>query len=229
MRVKYLHAALFFALLVFGFLSVNLLIAKSFSFNGLSRADNIDKSLESIYATKLRSNAEEAPNGEPHDGRITITYTVSSRGNLKSDVGLFGAFAAETFNDARGWKRAGVDFREIKSDGRFNLIISEAKYLPEFSPICSVNYSCRVGKNIIINDDRWTDATDLWNASGGSLRDYRHMVINHEVGHFLGHIDNDPICDGIGHKAPLMQQQSMNLRGCLFNPWPLDNELWVKI
>ena len=55
------------------------------------------------------------------------------------------------------------------------------------------------------------------------MRDYRHMVVNHEMGHWLG--SGHQYCGGIGQPAPVMQQQSIDLQGCAFNPWPLDWEL----
>jgi hypothetical protein len=54
------------------------------------------------------------------------------------------------------------------------------------------------------------------------LRDYRHMVVNHEAGHFLGF--GHANCGGPGQLAPVMQQQSINLQGCQHNPWPLQWE-----
>lgn len=158
-----------------------------------------------------------------------VTYSITVKGSPSSDLQEFRKMASETLNDTRGWMRAGVWFQEVSSGGDFNLTLSEAKYMTNFSSVCSADWSCRVGSSVIINDDRWTNATDSWNGAGGNLRDYRHMVINHEVGHFLGHADNVPVCSGTGNLAPLMQQQSMSLRGCKFNPWPLEKELWTRV
>ncbi len=58
------------------------------------------------------------------------------------------------------------------------------------------------------------------------LAQYRTMVINHEVVHALGHIDNETPCGGDKQSAPLMQEQSMFLKECSPHPWPLDGELW---
>lgn len=135
---------------------------------------------------------------------------------------------AETLGDARGWRRAGAQFTEVQSGCSFRVILSEARYLPTFSAGCSQYWSCRVGDLIIINDWRWRTGTDAWNNGGGSLLDYRRMVLNHEVGHFLGWWDNEIVCQGPGLPAPLMQQQSMDLRGCAPNPWPIDAELQIR-
>lgn len=156
---------------------------------------------------------------------ITVTYNVSTKGNLRTSFDEFKNQANETLNSARGWARMNVSFKEVASGGMFTLVLAEASQVPFFAPgACSSQWSCRVGRNIIINQDRWISASDAWNNAGGSLRDYRHMVINHEVGHWLGH--DHPSCGGNGQAAPVMLQQSIDLQGCKFNPWPLASELW---
>lgn len=143
---------------------------------------------------------------------------------LTADLAEFKRQANATLNDPRGWARMGVIFQEVASGGMFSLVLAEANQLPVFSPGCSAEYSCRAGRYVIINQDRWLGATPSWNAAGGSLRDYRHMVVNHEVGHWLGHGHED--CAAAGQSAAVMQQQSINLQGCSFNPWPTTSELW---
>ena len=84
------------------------------------------------------------------------------------------------------------------------------------------------GNDVVINVDRWNNATEGWLNAGGTVSRYRTMVINHEVGHRLGHLDNELTCPAVNQPAPLMQQQSMDLLGCVPNEWPLDEELWVS-
>lgn len=153
-----------------------------------------------------------------------VTYTISTKGATSSNLQEFSRQVAETLNDRRGWSQLGVSFQEVSSGGQFDLILSQAELLPTFSAGCSADWSCRVGKAVIVNDARWRGATDAWNASGGSMRDYRHMVVNHEVGHWLGHGHRN--CVQAGAPAAVMQQQSIDLQGCVFNPWPLADELW---
>ena len=155
--------------------------------------------------------------------KITVTYSVSTRGAVTANMSEFKQQANATFNDARGWARMGVFFQEVATGGQFTLVLSEASQLPSFSAGCSAEYSCNVGRYVVINQDRWLGATTPWNAAGGSLRDYRHMVVNHETGHWLGHGHRS--CGGPGQPAPVMQQQSIGLQGCSFNPWPVENEL----
>lgn len=156
-----------------------------------------------------------------------VNYSVETRGVISADLAIFKSYANQTLNDSRGWARLGVSFKEVQSGGSFVLVLSEASQVPSFNySVCSSYWSCQVGNYVIINQDRWLGATDAWNGAGGSLRDYQHMVINHETGHWLGHGHDNTGCSIAGQLAPIMQQQSMDLRGCVFNPWPLNNEIW---
>lgn len=153
-----------------------------------------------------------------------VTYDVTSKGAITANMAEFRSQANATLNDGRGWARLGVSFQEVASGGMFTLVISEASQMPTFSSGCGTEYSCRAGRYVVINQDRWLGATPSWNSAGGSLRDYRHMVVNHETGHWLGH--DHEFCGGPGQPAPVMQQQSIDLQGCTFNAWPTASEMW---
>lgn len=153
---------------------------------------------------------------------ITVGYDVATRGAVSASLAEFKLLANQTLNDSRGWARMNVRFVEVASGGQFSLILATAAEVGAV-PGCGSDYSCRSGRSVLINQDRWNGATTGWNSAGGSLRDYRHMVVNHEVGHWLGHGHSQ--CGGQGQPAPVMQQQSISLQGCSFNPWPLASEL----
>lgn len=174
-----------------------------------------EAALEAARAAGARTNLS---------GRI-VTYSVIQKGVTSSDFAAFQANANATMNDSRGWARLGLSFRQVASGGEFILVLSQASLVPSFSSGCSADWSCRVGQYVIINQDRWNGATAAWNSAGGGLRDYQHMVINHELGHWLGH--DHLSCSGSGNLAPVMLQQSIDLQGCKFNPWPLASELWT--
>jgi hypothetical protein len=76
-------------------------------------------------------------------------------------------------------------------------------------------YSCRFGTTIMINLRRWLNG-----AAGFSMdvAAYRHMVIDHEMGHFLGF--DHMKCPGSGRLAPVMQTQTIALNGCNPNAYP---------
>lgn len=153
-----------------------------------------------------------------------VTYDVLTKGAVVADFAEFRTQANATLNDGRGWSRLGVSFQEVATGGDFTLVLSESSQMTSFSSGCGVDYSCRAGRYVIINQDRWQGATPSWNNAGGSLRDYRHMVINHETGHWLGHDHEN--CSSSGQPAQVMQQQSIDLQGCTFNAWPTASELW---
>ena len=67
---------------------------------------------------------------------------------------------------------------------------------------------------MIINLKRW----QLGVAWYPKLADYRDMVVNHEVGHFLG--NGHVVCPRKGAPAPVMARQTFGLEGCAQNPWP---------
>lgn len=158
--------------------------------------------------------------------KYNITYDISSRGAIKGDLNEFARVVESTFNDSRGWIRAGVKFTRVQSGGRLHMILATGDQVRAAAPGgCSADLSCTVFPLVLINDDRWLNATDSYKQAGLSLADYRTMVINHEVGHFLGHDHTTQCQNGI---APVMLQQSTGLRGCKGNSWPLANELWVS-
>ncbi len=166
--------------------------------------------------------AQAAADAKRASSAMTVTYDVSTRGAVSASLAEFKLQANQTLNDARGWSRMNVRFVEVASGGRFSLVLATANEVGAV-PGCGAEYSCRSGRYVLINQDRWMGATSSWNNAGGSLRDYRHMVVNHETGHWLGHGHSS--CGGAGQAAPVMQQQSISLQGCSFNPWPLDSEL----
>jgi len=150
--------------------------------------------------------------------RRRVTYSVATRGRVTASMKVFRRQARETFDDPRGWRAAGVQFRRVRRGGDFTLVLAAAGTLPSFSSGCSVQWSCRVGRRVIINQLRWRHASPAWNRAGRSLRDYRHLVVNHETGHWLGR--GHAGCHRRG-RAPVMMQQSKGTGRCRFNPWPL--------
>lgn len=148
------------------------------------------------------------------------TYVVRTRGAVKADVARFAASAAASYADPRGWSRAHHRFRRVRSGGAFTLLLAEARYLPTYSSVCSVRYSCRVGRFVIVNDTRWRRSSPFLT---GNRATYRAMVVNHETGHWMGR--PHAYCSRPGRPAPVMQQQSKGMQGCRPNAWPLRREI----
>ena len=68
---------------------------------------------------------------------------------------------AQTYADPRGWRNAGVAFRRVSGASDFSLVLAEASWLPRFSDVCSVTWSCRVGRYVVINQTRWRYASPV--------------------------------------------------------------------
>jgi hypothetical protein len=148
------------------------------------------------------------------------TYSVTTRGAVQADMAAFRSVVAATYDDPRGWLRAHHRFREVERGGDFTVVLSQARYLPAYSWACSSFYSCRVGRYVVINQDRWRRGSPHF---PGPLDEYRAMLVNHETGHWLGR--GHAYCPGRGRLAPVMQQQSKGMHGCRVNPWPLGREI----
>lgn len=148
------------------------------------------------------------------------TYSVRTHGTVRADVEEFARLAAQTYADDRGWARSYQRFEQVDRGGDFTLYLSQASRMKDFSSTCDPRYSCRVGRSVVINETPWLKKTP---AFSGDLRTYRHMVVNHETGHWLGlgHLG----CSRRGALAPVMMQQSKGLGGCRSNAWPLPAEV----
>jgi hypothetical protein len=80
-------------------------------------------------------------------------------------------------------------------------------------------YSCANGGRAVLNLMRWRRGADAYRRN---LRGYRIYLVNHEVGHLLGHAHR--YCPAAGARAPVMMQQTKGVGSCRANPWPLPSE-----
>lgn len=177
------------------------------------------------------TNSSSTYNAVAHeiDGVKVVYYKTLVWGSVEANFEDFRTKVKETLADSRGWERAGLRFVEVTEGQDLNIVLSDADHLEGYDGYCSGQLSCTSGQNeVIINDERWREGTEATVSGGMTTREYQHMVLNHEVGHWLGHYSHIEACDADGGVAPIMLQQSTGLRNCgSFNPWPLDDELWT--
>ncbi|MEU8591970.1 DUF3152 domain-containing protein [Streptomyces sp. NPDC048664] len=79
-------------------------------------------------------------------------------------------------------------------------------------------YNCEIKSGVVVNLKRWVQGSPMFD---GPIHDYRALIINHEMGHFLGF--GHMTCPGPGRPAPVMMQQIKGLHGCVANAWPYDS------
>ena len=132
----------------------------------------------------------------------------------------------ETLADQRGWIRGAVRFQRVAEDADTDVYLAAPKTVDRLCVPLETKgeVSCCVGRNVVFNVKRWKQAVPHWRpGTSGRLLSYRQMVINHEFGHRIG--NGHRYCPDPGKRAPVMQQQTYGLQGCLANPWPLQEEV----
>ena len=153
------------------------------------------------------------------EGRI-VPYAVQIEHGIPIDARDFAVQVHTTVSDPRGWQ--GVDhvaFVAVTSAAAAAIIVTLATPRTTdqlCAPLDTGGWlDCFSRGRAVINSDRWFVGSASY---GSDLADYRHEVVNHEVGHGLGH--DHLYCPGPGQLAPVMQQQTISLQGCRPNPWP---------
>jgi uncharacterized protein DUF3152 len=149
-----------------------------------------------------------------------ITYSIAARGDVGADLTILDRIAREAYADPRGWSLGGaINFKRVSSGGDFILWLASPDAMTLFSDDCSPLWSCRVGRDVVINDGRFRAGSRYWM---GAIDDYRVLLVNHETGHWIGFDHNE--CPGPGAPAPIMMQQSKGVGACVGNSWPLADE-----
>ncbi len=126
--------------------------------------------------------------------------------------------------DPRGWTTNGHDGFQLVSSGPSDFEVKIAS--PDtVDAICGAagldthgEVNCDVGSQVMVNLKRWETGSPEFS---GPVGEYRALIINHEVGHRIGH--GHEACPGPGKPAPAMMQQIYGLHGCEANAWPYDS------
>ncbi|CAM5689756.1 hypothetical protein STENM327S_05842 [Streptomyces tendae] len=153
----------------------------------------------------------------------TLTYVVQVEDGIGIPAPDVAAEVERILADGRGWTADGkVGFRRVSggaSDFRVRLATAGTvdDICGQYGLDTGGEVNCNVGQDVMVNLKRWLLATQYY---ADDVTSYRALIINHEVGHFLGHGHEG--CPGAGRPAPVMMQQIKGLHGCRTNVWPYD-------
>lgn len=164
----------------------------------------------------------------------TLCYKVVLHPNIDDKTGKklnnFTNKVREILKHPKGWN---INFKYIPNSDTNTQLYTVISLTPNevIEQVCGINedipLSCAyVGnssnyeyvKPVHINQYRWKNGSKQ---SKMSLNDYRHYVINHEIGHTLGFLHEPP---RKGCKCPVMHQQTKYVEPGLPNPFPTKKE-----
>lgn len=153
----------------------------------------------------------------PAPERPVRTVRVEVEEGLDVDGALFAQMVMATLNDPRGWGADGsVSFARTDGDADIRVVLASPDEVDDLcAPLETVGrYSCGRNGHAALNYTRWVQATPEF----ADRTQYREYLVNHEVGHLLGHPHVE--CSGPGEVAKIMQQQSVEVHPCVPNGWP---------
>ncbi len=154
-------------------------------------------------------------------------FIVEIEGGLPIKGRAFAAFVEKVLYDKRGWGAGGgLSFKRVDSGPvSFRVALASPALTDSLcAPLDTASlYSCHQDGRAVLNHMRWTKGADSY---GKELRPYRTYMVNHEVGHALGHSAHR-YCTEAGARAPVMMQQTKGGDPCTKNPWPLPPERQV--
>ncbi len=147
-------------------------------------------------------------------------YMVEVESGIGEDPRAFAAFVEKTLADPRSWGHGGALSLQRVDSGpvAFRVTLASPATVDKYcAPLDTNGYtSCYDGRGrAMLNQARWETGVPFYAAD---MTTYRQYMVNHEVGHALGHGHQQ--CPGPGALAPTMQQQTLGLQGCRRNAWP---------
>ncbi|MFJ6379805.1 DUF3152 domain-containing protein [Kitasatospora sp. NPDC092039] len=152
-------------------------------------------------------------------------YRVEVEDGIGIDAPTAAAQVHGILGDRRGWTNDRRNGFHLVADGPYDFTVKIASPAT-VDRICGASgldthgeVNCNVGNQVLVNSKRWNTGSPQFS---GPLDEYRALIVNHEVGHRIGHGHEG--CPGEGKPAPAMMQQIYGLNGCAPNAWPYSAE-----
>lgn len=179
----------------------------------------VDRGTGGLHYVPLPAVKDTAPSGAR-----TVRVALEVEGGTHVDEAQAATWIAAVLGHQKGWQGTDrVRFRPVTAAqvarGEVDIRITLAS--PTLTDkLCAPlqthgHVSCFNKGRAVLNTKRWLTGVPSYK---GKLPAYHTYLVNHEVGHGLGHGHED--CPGAGRVAPIMLQQTLGLHGCIANPYP---------
>ena len=195
------------------------------SFGADAFAPSAAAAAQERVATRGAGRLVVVPGKSTRSGRGPLRrYYVEVEAGIRIDRRWFARRVHQILADRRSWGGTGrVSFRRVglnrTAHFRVALVTPSTTNRLCYPYITGGIYSCANGGRAVLNLMRWRRGADAYRRN---LRGYRIYLVNHEVGHLLGH--GHRYCPRAGARAPVMMQQTKGVGSCRANPWPLGYE-----
>jgi Protein of unknown function (DUF3152) len=147
-------------------------------------------------------------------------YLVQIEDGIQIDRRAVADTIASILGDRRGWGGTGrLSFQRVSSGPvSFRVVLATPSTVNRMcAPLITGGiYSCGMYGRAVLNLMRWRSGASPFR---GDMTMYRRYLVNHEVGHVLGHGHRG--CHAAGARAPVMMQQTKGVSPCRANGWPL--------
>ena len=170
--------------------------------------------------------AEARPGEVIGSAGTLMRYNVAVEDGIGLDVVQFSDAVHQTLSDPRSWTAGdGWRFEQVGRGGAdFTVYLASPEQRSVLCEHPGTSVSCRNGDAVVINSARWLAGVPHWD---DTIESYREYVVNHEIGHRLGH--GHEVCPEDGGLSPVMAQQTYRLAGCESNAWPFpDGETYLE-
>lgn len=153
----------------------------------------------------------------PGVGEI-VSVRIEVEHGLDVDGAKFADTVLTTLNDPRSWGGDGSrTFSRTAGEASLTVTLASPATVDRLcAPLDTGGlWSCGVQGRAVLNHLRWVTGSAVY---GDDMAAYREYLVNHEVGHVLGHRHRS--CTSSSAPAPVMVQQSGALIACTPNGWP---------